>query len=84
MSSLLRRQFYRYTLYIYIYIYIGQVGKVFANGLEVWGPIPGQVISKIQKMVLGTFLFNSQHYKVCINGKVEESKESSSCQKKEP
>ena len=41
------------------------------------GLIPGQVISKTQKMVLNTFLLNTQHYKVYINSKVDQSKESS-------
>ena len=39
------------------------------------GSIPGQVIPKTQKMVLSISLLNSQHYKVRIEGKVEQSKE---------
>ena len=34
-----------------------------ANGPEDWGSIPGQVIPKIQKMVLDAVLINTQHYK---------------------
>ena len=42
------------------------------------GQIPGRVIAKIQKIVLDIFLLNSQHYKVCIKGKKEQSKERNS------
>ena len=44
--------------------------RVFANG-------PG-VIPKTQKMVLDASLVNTQHYKVRIKGKVEQSRERSS------
>ena len=57
---------------------IGLVGRVFASGLGDWGSIPGQVIPKTLKMVLDTSLLNTQHYKVCIKGKVEQSWERSS------
>ena len=40
-----------------------------------WGSIPGRVIPKTQKTVLDVALLNSQHYKVQIQGKVEQSKE---------
>ena len=43
--------------------------RVFANG-------PG-VIPKIQKMVLDAALLNTQHYKVQIKGKVEQSRQRS-------
>ena len=33
---------------------------------------------KTQKMLLGTFLFNTQHYKVRIKAKVEQSRKRSS------
>ena len=49
----------------------------FANGLGDKGSIPGQVIPKTQKMVLDATLFNTQHYKVRIKGKVEQSRECS-------
>ena len=51
---------------------------MFANGLENQGSIPGQVIPKIQKMVLHISFLNTQDYKVCIKAKVEQSKERSS------
>ena len=41
-------------------------------------PIPGRVITKTQEMVLDAALLNTQHYKVRINGKVEQCKEESS------
>ena len=50
-------------------------GRVFTNGLGDWGSIPGQVIPKTQKMVLDIALINTQHYKVWIKGKVEQSRE---------
>ena len=53
------------------------VGRVFANGLGDLGSIPGRVISKNLKMILDTSLLNTQHYKVRIEGKVEQSRESS-------
>ena len=42
------------------------------------GSILGQVIPKTQKMVLDSALLNTQHYKVRIKGKVEQSMEWSS------
>ena len=60
------------------YIDIGWVGRMFANGLGDWGSFPGQVIPKTLKMVLDTSLLNTQHYKVFIKGKVEQSRERSS------
>ena len=53
---------------------IGLVGRVFANS-------PGDRSlshTKDLKMVLDTSLLNTQHYKVRIKGKVEQSKERSS------
>ena len=52
--------------------------RVFANGSGDLGSIPGRVIPKTQKMVLDASLLNSQHYKVRIKGKVEQSWERSS------
>ena len=49
--------------------------RVFANGPWDLGSIPGQVISKTQKMVLASLL-NTQHYKVGIKSKMEQSRES--------
>ena len=62
--------------YIYIYIIIPDIGlgvRVFANGPG--DSIPGRVIPKTQKMVLDVSLLNTQHYKVRIKGKVEQSRE---------
>ena len=49
--------------------------RVFANGPGDLGSIPGHVIPKTQKMVLDASLLNTQHYKVRIKGKVEQSRE---------
>ena len=54
------------------------MSRVFANGLEDWGSIPGRVIPKTQKMVLDAVLFNTQHYKIRIKSEVEQSREWSS------
>ena len=54
---------------------IGMIVRVLANGPRDLGSIPGRVIPKTQKMVLDTSLLNTQHYKVRIKGKVEQSKE---------
>ena len=45
--------------------------RVFANGSGDRGLIPGLVIPKIKKMVLGAALLSTQHYKVRIKCKVE-------------
>ena len=57
---------------------IGLVGRVLVNGPGGLGSIPRRVIPKIQKVVLDTSLLNTQHYKVRIKGKVEQSRERSS------
>ena len=49
--------------------------RVFANGPGDLGSIPGRVIPKTQKIVLDASLLNTQHYKVRIKGKVEQSRE---------
>ena len=54
------------------------VGRVFTNGLGNLGSISGRVIPKTLKMVLDTYLLNTQQYKVHIKGKVEQSLERSS------
>ena len=51
--------------------------RVFANGPGDLVSIPGRVISKTPKMVLDATLLNTQHYKVKIKGKVEQSMEKS-------
>ena len=48
---------------------------LFANGPGDLGSIPGRFIPKTQKMVLDASLLNTQHYKVRIKGKVEQSRE---------
>ena len=58
--------------------HIGIMVRVFANGPGDLGSIPGRVIPKTQKMVLDAILLNTQHYKVRIKGKVEQSRETSS------
>ena len=58
-------------------IYIPDIGlgvRVFANGPGDLGSIPGRVIPKTQKMVLDASLLSTQHYKVRIKGKVEQSR----------
>ena len=57
---------------------IGQAVRVFTNVSGDLGSISGRVIPKTQKMVLEASLFNIQHYKVRIKGKVEQSGERSS------
>ena len=54
------------------------MGRVLANGQEDLDSILGQVIPKTQKMVLDASLLNTQHYKVQIKGKMEQSRERSS------
>ena len=49
--------------------------RVFANGPGDLGSIPGRIMPKTQKMVLDATLLNTQHYKVRIKGKVEQSRE---------
>ena len=56
----------------------GLVGRVFANGPGDLVSMLGRVIPKTLKMVLDTSLLNTQRYKVCIKGKVEQSRERSS------
>ena len=51
------------------------VGRVFTNGPGDMGSIPGRVIPKTLKTVLDTSSLNAQQYKVCIEGKVEQSRE---------
>ena len=54
------------------------MSRMFANSLEDWGSIPDRVIPKTQKMVLDATLINTQHYKLKIKSKVEQSWEWSS------
>ena len=57
---------------------IGLAVRVFANRPGDLGSIPGRVIPTTQKMVLDASLLNTQHYKVRIKVKVEQSRERSS------
>ena len=57
---------------------IGIMVRVFAIGPGDLSSIQGRVIPKTQKMVLDASLLNTQHYKVRIKGKVEQSRERSS------
>ena len=61
----------RRRVLIYTDQLIGLVGRLFTNGPRDRGSIPGRVIPKTLKMVLDTSLLKTQHYKVCIKGKVE-------------
>ena len=44
------------------------MSRMFANGPEDWGLIPGRAMPKIQKIVLDAALFNTHHNKVRIKG----------------
>ena len=57
---------------------IGLMSRVFTYGPVNQGSIPGQALPKTQKMGLDAALLNTQHYKVRIKGKVEQSKKRSS------
>ncbi len=52
------------------YRLIGLMGRVFTNGPGDLGSIPGRIIPKTLKVVLDTFLLNTQQYKVCFKGKL--------------
>ena len=54
------------------------MNDLFANDPRDLGSIPGRVLPKTQKMELDATLLNTQHYKVRIKGKVEQSRERSS------
>ena len=51
------------------------MGRVSAHDLVDWHSILGRVIPKTKKMVLDAALFNTQHYKVRIKNKMEQSRE---------
>ena len=53
------------------------MSRVFVNGPGDRGSIPDRVIPKTQKMVLDAALLNTQHYKVRIKCKAEQSRERS-------
>ena len=54
------------------------MSRVLTNSPGDHGSIPGQVIPKTQKMVLDAVLLNTQHCKVRIKSKVEQSQERNS------
>ena len=66
-----------YQIYLN-YKVIGLMSRVFVNGPGDWCSIPSWVIPKTQKMVLDAALLSTQHNKVRIKGKVEQSREWSS------
>ena len=57
---------------------MGMMVREFVNGPRDVGSIPGRVIPKTQKMVLDASLLNTWHYKIRIEGKMEQSRERSS------
>ena len=57
---------------------IGLIVSVFVNAPGNLGLIPGRVILKTQKNGTDATLLNTQHYKIRIKGKVEQSREISS------
>ena len=67
---------FREILKYLIFFYYGTLmSRVVANYLGDQGSIPGRVIPKTEEMVLDAALLSTQHYKVRIKGKVEQSKE---------
>ena len=54
------------------------MSRVFTNSQRDRGSIPGRVIPKTLKMVLDVALLSTQHNKVGIKGKMEQSREKSS------
>ena len=57
---------------------IGIMVREFANGPGDLSLIPCRVIPKTQNMVLDATLHNTQHYKVSVKGKLDQSRERSS------
>ena len=57
---------------------IGRMSRIFAHGRVDRGSLPVWVITKTQKLVPGAALFNTQHYKLRIKGKMDQSREWSS------
>ena len=69
--------FYLYFLFTHFNRLIGLVGRVFTSWQGDRGSIPGRVIPKTLKIVLDTYLPNTQQYKVLIKVKVDQSRERS-------
>ena len=57
---------------------IGLISRVFANSPGDQGSNPGRVIPKTQKMVLDSAFLYTQHYKVWIKRKMEQSRKRTS------
>ena len=78
LENEMHKMYFEIQIYIYILKYknraIGLMSRVFANGPEDWGSIPGRVVPKTQKIVLDAALFKTQR----IKGKVDQSTEWSS------
>ena len=51
------------------------MSRMFTNGPGDQGSIPVWVTLKTQKMVFDAALLNTQHFKVRIKGKIEQSRE---------
>ena len=62
------RDYFKYWL-------IGLVGRMFTNGQRGLVLVPGRVIPETLKILLDTSLRNTQQYKLCIKGKVEQFRE---------
>ena len=72
-SNLISYTWYNININNYKYkLLIGLMSRVFTNRSGDLGSIPGWVIRKTQKMILDGALLNTQHYKVCIEGKVKQ------------
>ena len=78
MTSLYPSSYSLNTILLTINWTIELMGRVFANSPGDWDSIPGLVTLKTQKSVLDAALLNTQHYKLRIKGKVEQSREWSS------
>ena len=57
---------------------IGMMVRVFANARETWVQSQVKSYQRLKKWYLMPPCFNTQHYKVWIKGKVEQSRERSS------
>ena len=60
-----------------LYSNISMMVKVFADGPEDLGSIPGPVIPRTQKIILDASLLNTQQYQVRIKRNVVQWRESS-------
>ena len=60
------------------YHFLSPLSRVFANGSGNWSSIPVKSYKKLKKMVLDAAMLSTQHNKVRIKSKVEQSREWSS------